>query len=108
MSSLAVSGGQPLGRLSPRLDHEAWVAFLGSRLLSEGEWRPGEFDPERWLFTGDPDNPMTTSTRCVVTACATVVASRRMCNVCERAMADSGLDEDDIVASYQPAFGTGR
>ncbi len=101
MSNLAVHA-EPLPRLSPHLDHEAWVAFLQARLFPAGEWRPGEFDPERWLFSGDPDNPMTTSTCCLVAACTSVVASRQMCNACERAMADSGLDRDTFVASYQP------
>ncbi|MDE3206345.1 MAG: site-specific integrase [Acidobacteriota bacterium] len=101
MSSPAVRA-EPLPRLSPRLDHDAWVAFLADRLWPEGEWRPGEFDPERWLFSGDPDNPMTTSARCLVAACTSVVASRQICNACERAMADSGLNADDFLSSYQP------
>lgn len=97
VSSLAVPA-EPL----PRLDHDAWVAFLEARLFPVGEWRPGEFDPLRWLFSGDPGNPMTTSTCCLVIACISVVASRQMCNACERAMADSGLDRDTFVVSYQP------
>jgi hypothetical protein len=101
MSSFAASTA-PLPPLSPRLDHEAWVAFLQERLVAEGEWRAGEFDEARWLFTGDPDNPMTTSTYCVVAACTTVLASRKMCNACQRAMRGSGLDRDDFLTSYQP------
>jgi integrase len=101
VSSLAAPA-EPLPRLKPRLEHEAWVAFLQARLFSVGEWRPGEFDPELWLFSGDPGNPMTTSTCCLVAACTSVVASRQMCNACERAMADSGLDRDTFVISYEP------
>ncbi len=78
------------------------MAFLQARLFPAGEWRPGEFDPERWLFSGDPDNPMTTSAYCLVAACTSVVTSRQMCNACERAMADNGLDRDEFLASYQP------
>ena len=94
----------PLPRLSPPLDHQAWVAFLGERLLPEGEWRPGEFDAERWLFSGDPDNPMTTSTYCRVAACSAVVASRCICNPCQRAMAASGADQEQFAANYRPAL----
>jgi hypothetical protein len=103
VSGLGVSA-EPLVRLSPPLDHETWVAFLSLRLLPAGGWRPGEFDPARWLFTGDPENPMTTSTRCRVAACATVVGSRCLCKACERAMTTSGVGPEEFVASYQPVL----
>ncbi|HTZ44882.1 MAG TPA: site-specific integrase [Jatrophihabitans sp.] len=89
-------------RLSPPLDHDAWVAFLQDRLAPEGQWRPGEFDLARWLFTGDPDNPRTTSTCCRVTACDTVVTSHRICNQCSRAFARSGLSAETFTSTYQP------
>ncbi len=98
----AAVGAESLVRLTPRLDREEWVAFLADRLLPVGEWRPGEFDPGAWLFTGDPDNPMTTSTYCRVEACRSVVASRTMCNPCERALAASGFDKDSFAATYLP------
>lgn len=49
----AVAGGavRDLGR---RFDHEEWVRFLRERITEE--WRPDEFDPDTWMFTGDPTN----------------------------------------------------
>lgn len=84
-----------------RLDHGAWVAYLREQIAPA--WRPGEFDPERWLFTGDPDNPATTSTRCTVRACDTVVTSRTLCQQCQRASAHSDLGAHEFLASYQPS-----
>lgn len=86
-----------------RLEHDAWRAHLRAALLPDGGWRPGEFDSARWVFTGDPDNPATTSTRCKVRACDTVVASRSLCGSCQRDRACSGLDEDAFVAAHVPS-----
>jgi hypothetical protein len=63
----------PSDRPPIRPDHHEWVDHLRGCLAPDGQWRPGEFDPVRWLFTGDPDNPMTTSARCRVRHCDTVV-----------------------------------
>jgi hypothetical protein len=70
--------------------------------MAEEMWRPGEFDPARWLFVGDPDNPRTTSQRCRVAACDVIVASRQMCSRCRRAFTASDLDEDGFLATFQP------
>lgn len=94
----------PSGRIPYRLDHDAWVRYLRDQLAPEGEWRPGEFDPARWLFTGDPDNPLTTSTRCKVRHCDTVVTSRCLCQQCQRAWVRSPLDEEEFIATYQPVL----
>lgn len=82
------------------VDRDAWTAFLQERLAPG--WRPGEFDPEAWLFTGDPDNPATTSTRCVVARCAMVVNSRTLCGGCERALAVSDLPRGAFLATHRP------
>lgn len=92
----------PSESLLYRLDHDAWVRHLRDHLAPEGEWRPGEFDPARWLFTGDPDNPVTTSTWCKVRHCDTVVTSRCLCHQCQRAWVSSRLDEEEFIATYQP------
>ncbi|MGH9157289.1 MAG: hypothetical protein ACRD1K_15955, partial [Acidimicrobiales bacterium] len=93
---------RPIGRLPARVHLDGWVACLQETLLADGDWRPGEFDPQAWLFTGDPDNPMTTSTRCRTLACPTMVASRCLCGPCKSALADSGLDEEAFARSYEP------
>lgn len=86
------------------LDHDEWVAYLQERLAPESTWRPGEFDAARWLFTGDPDNPMTTSTRCRVQHCDTVVSSQQMCNRCKRSWAASDLTElEEFLATFRPS-----
>ncbi len=85
-----------------RLDHEVWTAFLEASLLPGGTWRPGEFDRARWLFTGDVDNPMTTTTRCRVTACEALVDSRTICSPCRRALSESGLELAEFVAAHRP------
>ncbi|MGH2600824.1 MAG: hypothetical protein ACRDJ9_15745, partial [Dehalococcoidia bacterium] len=89
-------------RLSPRLDHDAWMNHLRDGLVLDGEWRPSEFDPERWLFTGDPDNPMTTSARCRAPYCDKVVTSRCLCGSCRGAFQASGLNEKEFLATHRP------
>ena len=102
MSVRAVALAVP-SELPARLDHDAWAEYLRDRLLPDGEWRPAEFDPTRWLFTGDPENPMTTSTRCRVERCESVVTSRCLCHSCERALQASDLHEDEFVQRYRPS-----
>jgi integrase len=97
MSATSAATPAALSRLPTSLDHEAWVAFLGQSLLPAGQWRPGEFDPSRCLFTGDPDNPMTTTVRCRMTGCGRLVDSRCLCSPCRRALRTSGLDEDEFI-----------
>ena len=92
----------PVRRLPFRLDHEAWTAFLEASVLPEGTWRPGEFDRARWLFTGDVDNPMTTTTRCRVIACEALVDSRTVCSPCRRALSESCLELAEFVATHRP------
>jgi hypothetical protein len=83
-----------------RVDHRAWVEFLRGRVTAQ--WRTGEFDPDTWLFTGDPSNPMTTSTTCKVRRCDTVVSSRMLCTRCNNALTRSGRDEERFLDSYRP------
>ena len=98
MISWQATAPAPIG--ASRVDRNAWMVFLQKRLAPG--WRPGEFDPEVWLFTGDPDNPATTSTRCLVARCATVVNSRTLCSGCERALAVSDIARDAFLATHRP------
>src|SRR6266702_2155147 len=86
----------PPAELPYRMDHDAWVRYLREHLAPDGTWRQGEFDPARWLFTGDPENPQTTSTRCRVAACDTIVSSHCLCGSCLRAFAASRLDQTTL------------
>ena len=98
MISWQATAPAPIG--ASRVDRDAWMVFLQERLAPG--WRCGEFDPEVWLFTGDPDNPATTSTRCLVARCATVVNSRTLCSGCERALAVSEIARDAFLATHRP------
>lgn len=95
---------ETISRLDAALNLDAWRAYLSASLAPVGTWRPDEFDPERWLFTGDPDNPKTTTCRCRTLACPTVVNSRSFCGRCREALAGSGLDEDEFARTYQPTL----
>jgi integrase len=107
MNTLATALSMPES-LPYQLDHDAWVRHLRGTMPPDGEWRPQEFDPDGWLFTGDPDNPATTSTRCKVRACAAIVTSRCLCRPCRRAWVRSELEEDAFVAAHQPALARHR
>jgi len=91
-----------LGQIPYELDHPGWVGYLRGFLAPLGDWRPDEFDADRWLFTGNPDNPRTTSERCRVLACDTIVSSRCLCGICRRALTGSDLDETTFIATHQP------
>ncbi len=103
MSTTAETAGA-LRRLETALDLDAWSAYVRASLAPVGAWRPDEFDPGRWLFTGDPDNPMTTSCRCRTLACPTVVPGRSFCHPCREALAASDLGEDEFIGTYQPSL----
>lgn len=86
-----------------RLDHDAWTRYLHALLAAE--WRVGEFDPQRWLFTGDPANPRTTTTRCRVVRCDAAVGSRTFCGPCQRRRQQTGLDPAAFAATHRPLTG---
>jgi hypothetical protein len=54
----------------------AWLAWL--RDHADLNWRPGQWDPELWLFTCSPDDPTTLAATCAVAEAAgsTVFAAR--------------------------------
>ena len=86
----------------PRLfDCNAWVGYLRNH-IGDVRWRPEEFDDTRWLFTGDPDNPLTTTTRCLVQRCDTLVGSRSLCASCAREFKKKGGGQEEFVARYRP------
>lgn len=84
----------------PELEHQEWVRFLRDRITAE--WRVEEFDPQTWLFTGNPANPMTTSQTCKVARCETVVTAHTFCHACRAAFDGSDLGEEEFVATFRP------
>lgn len=79
-----------------------WLKELEQRLVRP--WRPGEWDPETALFTGDPSNPRTTTYRCAVKSCRNLVeCDAAMCTPCRRAHAKSGyIAVVDFQRTYVP------
>lgn len=68
------------------------------------DWRPDEWDPANWLFTGDLANPRTTAWKCTTAACDAVMKAREQrCQICELAFQHSDLDSEEFAATYIPA-----
>lgn len=78
---------------------DAWKAWLDERI--NPAWRPGEWDQDRLLFTGDPDNPRTSLHRCAVHAC-NYVSTARMCTGCSKAHKKSSVPLEEFLASHIP------
>ncbi|MFE0771855.1 tyrosine-type recombinase/integrase [Streptomyces sp. NPDC058861] len=80
---------------------DGWQNWLREAVLPD--WRPGEWDPERMLFTGDPDDPRTILFRCLVERCDTVVATKSRCSICSNAFRAGDLDEETFNSTYVPS-----
>ncbi|MET9974875.1 tyrosine-type recombinase/integrase [Streptomyces microflavus] len=78
-----------------------WAEWLRAQLAEE--WRPGEWDGENWLFTGDFENPNTVAWRCLTQACGAIEKVRnRRCKSCERAFKSSGMAADEFHTTFVP------
>jgi integrase len=74
----------------PRPARQGWLEWLRDRL--DPAWRPGEWDGQTLLFTGDLESPRTAAWPCRTPACPT--GTRRpsgRCDGCRRARAGAGL-----------------
>src|ERR1700758_1009796 len=78
-------------------DESAWVAWL--RDHTDLNWRPGQWDPEIWLFTCSPDDPTTLAETCAVTNCPVIILHGRICQTCAKAYKKSGLIVNEFVES---------
>lgn len=75
----------------------SWTEWLRAHL--DPAWRPGEWDPELWLFTGDLDSQRTAAWQCRTPGCPTVTRRHHgRCDSCRRERASSGLSEEDFDA----------
>jgi integrase len=84
------------------IDLEAWLAWLDERLVPD--WRPGEWDAGRLVFTGALDNPRTAVWKCVTRACIVPVHGQcSMCRSCETSWQRGRQDRDEFVATFVPA-----
>ena len=67
-----------------------WLEWLQDHL--DRSWRPGEWDQQRWLFTGDLGSDRTAAWPCATPGCP--VATRyhhRRCDGCRRARLAAGI-----------------
>jgi integrase len=92
----AGAAGQPPGE-------RGWLEWLLDHL--DPAWRPGEWDHQRWLFTGDLGSDRTAAWPCVTPGCP--VATRyhhRRCDGCRRARltAGAGWEEFDAAPFGRP------
>lgn len=79
-----------------------WSAWLRERITTD--WRPGEWDLEVWLFTGDHTNPRTTLHKCAVHACVMEVRSARaLCRACRRERPEDCDDLDFYAKTHVPS-----
>jgi integrase len=85
--------------LRPVQDESAWLAWL--RDHTDLNWRPGQWDPELWLFTCSPDDPTTLAASCAVANCPVIMMHGRLCQTCAKVFKQSGLDFDDFITSYR-------
>lgn len=83
------------------VDLSAWTAWLKDQLI-EG-WRPGEWDGETLLFTGDLESPRTNSWHCVIDTCNAISRIRHgWCTGCRKTYKRSGLSELEFTSTYRP------
>jgi hypothetical protein len=81
-----------------------WVGWLRERL--DSHWRPGEWDAELLLFTGDPGNPRTRVKVCPLPSCGITVGelhSSGYCKICHDEFMSSGLTKPEFEAVYTRA-----
>jgi hypothetical protein len=75
-----------------------WLEWLRDHL--DRSWRPGEWDQQRWLFTGDLGSDRTAAWPCATPGCP--VATRyhhRRCDGCRRARLAAGIGWEEFDAT---------
>ncbi|MFJ3930201.1 tyrosine-type recombinase/integrase [Streptomyces sp. NPDC090029] len=78
-----------------------WTAWLRER-INPG-WRPGEWDHEARLFSGDVDHAGTAVYQCDVAACDALTRTRRgLCPICEKAHRAGSLGLKEFKATHMP------
>ncbi|MFD5409474.1 tyrosine-type recombinase/integrase [Streptomyces nojiriensis] len=83
------------------VDLSAWTAWLKEQLVED--WRPGEWDSEKLLFTGDLESPRTRSWHCIIDTCNAVSRIQHgWCTGCRKTFKTSGLSEVEFKATYRP------
>jgi len=74
-------------------DGVGWLEWLMAKV--DVGWRPGEWDQQLWLFTGDLDSDRTAAWRCRTPGCATTAHRHDgRCDHCRRARAAAGVSDE--------------
>nr|WP_203691580.1 tyrosine-type recombinase/integrase [Streptomyces sp. SID12488] len=77
-----------------------WTVWLREQ-VAEG-WRPGEWDADTLVFTGDVENPRTVVFRCGTAACDALASTKSLCSGCAKAQKAGGLSMKDFKATHVP------
>lgn len=78
-----------------------WLGWLRERL--DPQWRAGEWDPARLLFTGDPASPATVVAVCPLPGCGVTINDPHWsgyCKTCHDEFTASGLGKEAFEAAY--------
>jgi integrase len=90
-----LSGGMPA------LDSGGWVEWLEAH--TDPGWRPAEWQPQFWLFTGSVEEPRTSVSLCRTEVCETVVSPRNgYCPLCKEAQKQSALPDEEFARTFVP------
>jgi integrase len=84
-----------------------WVTWLEEH--TDPDWRPAEWQPQAWLFTGSPDEPRTSVSVCRTAACPALVSpANGYCALCKKAKKRSLLPDEEFARTFQPVRRTAR
>jgi len=89
---------RPAGAEARLPGQRGWLEWLRDHL--DRSWRPGEWDHQRWLFTGDLGSDRTAAWPCATPGCP--VATRyhhRRCDGCRRARLAAGVGWEEFDAA---------
>ncbi len=100
---MSTAGAPAVARSAPtKATKKSWETWLRAHI--DPAWRPGEWDSARWLFTGDLDNPRTSSSRCRTRRCDVIVrAQETFCTYCSDQRRRSGLPREEFATTFTPA-----
>jgi len=94
----ALQSATPVQAGEERRGEHGWLEWLLNHL--DLGWRPGEWDHERWLFTGDLGSDRTAAWPCATPGCpAATRYHHRRCDGCRRARLTAGVGWDEFDAA---------
>ncbi|MER7514590.1 site-specific integrase [Streptomyces lavendulae] len=91
----------PRAATPPDSDAAGWLPWLQAHL--DPDWRPTEWRPDCWLFTGSVQEPRTSVSLCRTTVCDTVVSPAGIfCPFCREEQKTSPLSAEEFAHSFVP------